>query len=982
MPNCIIGLGGKRRLIKNYLFTTGLVFFLIVSASSSTSFTGDKLPENDIYESKNEIDQNYGRESISHRLSVETPANWLPMGLVKSGGWHPDILQLSNGSYVMVYNCGYTVATSGRINLSLSNDLINWGLPVTVTSGSRPFMPSIVELPNGSFLVAYEIVPGDEQPPYPLYTSISSDLVTWSSPRLTLSFAGRHPEMIIDDGGVLRLVALDDEGDGQAGTETIYYTSYNDSDYTWDTPQKLLPAPHSRDWTPSFLQLQNGSYLVTFGSDFSGTWHLYFSISDDFQTWSDPVQIPLGSIGYYHVTDQLKNGDIITFFTYASGGINVSVTTDFQTWNGPTSVTPFGESQWVIERTSTRVIELEDGSLWFFPLTAADGIYCYAVPSPSVIDPQDDFSYTHGDVGYSIFWAITDLYPSNYTVYRNNTVFAQGNYTDSVITWVDCQDVGAHNFTCVVMNSFGLTASDEVWVTVLPSPPDITPPVISSPDNISFYNGSIGYTIRWNGSDDQPWWASVWRNQELIYDKAWRGDDIVISLDNLIAGTYEYNCTLFDKAGNSASNNVTVTVIEVLPEGIPPVIIPPDPPTGYVEGTTGHYLLWNCSDDYPHSYRLLIDGTEADYGPWHGGTINTSIDGLEAGSWIANLTVWDISGNNASSQVIITVIPPLPDTIPPEVSKPAETIIAENTAGTIMWEVTDENPGNYSIRKNNTLVYKQEFWTPGIIRYSFESLSLGTWEFTLTAWDQAGNNASSSAIVKVLPGSAIDTTPPQISHVPDQGITYGTKNNSVIVYLFDEHPGGYNVTISTYNETTDIKWITPNLKVRISFDGLVVGGHNVSITAWDSFSNIATRTFHVTVTGESYPPVISSPPDIVVPEGTYPEIRWNYTDDDPSHYEIISLPDGEVLVTVELFLVVGGGNEQIVYIPDHLHMTGNQTFRCIIYDESGNYAYDDVMVTFTRSQAAQGFECQYLVMVLLVLAAIRVKIIIKRRTGR
>ena len=58
-------------------------------------------------------------------------------------------------------------------------------------------------------------------------------------------------------------------------------------------------------------------------------------------------------------------------------------------------------------------------------------------------------------------------YPSNYTLYRNDSLIDSGLWYGGAITAnVDDLAVGTYNFTLVVWDQGGNEASDSVWVTV------------------------------------------------------------------------------------------------------------------------------------------------------------------------------------------------------------------------------------------------------------------------------------------------------------------------------------------------------------------------------------------------------------------------------------------------------------------------------------------------------------------------------------
>ncbi len=592
---------------------------------------------------------------------------------------------------------------------------------------------------------------------------------------------------------------------------------------------------------------------------------------------------------------------------------------------------------------------------------------------PSITGPPD-FDFDYGETGYSILWSASDPNPANYIVFCNNSVYDQSIWISTIIVSLSLHgdlEVGIHNFTCVVESNFGLQASNEVWVTVNPAAPDTTAPTISSPADISFEETSIGYSIIWSGEDNRaPWWAFIWKNSTLNYSQAWIGNDIEISLEGLAANYYVFNCTLVDEAGNFVYDLVYVTVSPQVPDTDPPSITTPAT-LMYEERTTGNTLTWECFDAHPYAYEIDKDTTKIIYAPWHGENITINIDNLPIGSWVYNLTLWDISGNSRSRQVTVIVTPSIPDTTPPTISEPAEQTITENMRGTIIWEVFDDHPSVFIISKNGTIVFPQSHWSSGIIQYSFTPLPLGTWKFTLTLWDEAGNSTSRDALVHVLIGSAYDTILPQISHHPDLEIIFGTTNNTIIIFLFDEHPQGYCVYLND-TKISEADWIVPNIQVSVSVDGLAIGSYNVKISAWDVYGNEEYQEVGILVYGDNIPPEIDSPADVTLREQSSYTLTWHVSDDNPDRFEIINQSSGSIIKQGSWI------EDQIEFNLENL-AHGTYYLRCIVYDRSGNYAYDDVVVTIKEDEGVPGYEILSTLFLISVLVLMRKFSLYKRR---
>ena len=95
---------------------------------------------------------------------------------------------------------------------------------------------------------------------------------------------------------------------------------------------------------------------------------------------------------------------------------------------------------------------------------------------------------------------------------------------------------------------------------------DSTFPSIDHPKDICYNEGSTGYNITWNPSDDYPSSYTVTRDGVEVDGDSWSGGPIMVNVDGLSPGTYIYTCNVYDEAGNSVSDTVTVTVTEAKEE--------------------------------------------------------------------------------------------------------------------------------------------------------------------------------------------------------------------------------------------------------------------------------------------------------------------------------------------------------------------------------------------------------------------------------
>jgi parallel beta-helix repeat protein len=473
---------------------------------------------------------------------------WTDLGQVLADAYHPDVLQLTNGSYIMAYNGD----KYSSVSISLSNDLLNWGPPIEITSAHNPWEHSMVQLPNSSVLLAYADDPG-----WDIYTSISTDLVTWSTPSLALSDAGRAPSMILDKSGELRIVMINDDG---ANHHTPFISSSADYGATWDSATPLLSTPTDHDYAVGLLQLQNESYVIIFGSDRSGSWRFYLTLSDDFQTWSDPFELPLDICSgcYYHAIHQLWDGQIIFFYGAATGGIYSVQTADFLTWTPPLLVTPTDTSGPVLQSDSRRLIELANGSLRFFPATIIDsdpsrptGIRCFAYDPP--------YGGWQGDQIIS-----TETVIENRAILLNGSLLigSEGNLTLQNSTFeIACSFQGEHG---IVVESGGILTV-EANSTIIPTNP-YNPWFLEAKKGSALqlrdsYISHAGWEWGLHGTHSGLWIntanaevvnCSIYKNYIGLYFFEAEGGLIA---NNTIMNTFSYGSFLNASARSTVSNN-------------------------------------------------------------------------------------------------------------------------------------------------------------------------------------------------------------------------------------------------------------------------------------------------------------------------------------------------------------------------------------------------------------------------------------------
>jgi hypothetical protein len=91
---------------------------------------------------------------------------------------------------------------------------------------------------------------------------------------------------------------------------------------------------------------------------------------------------------------------------------------------------------------------------------------------------------------------------------------------------------------------------------------DRTAPELSSPDDVTFVEGSIDQNITWTATDDNPTTYEISLvNGTVIDSGTWTSSNaIVFDLDDFEAGTYECTITVYDIGSNFVQDSVLVTV--------------------------------------------------------------------------------------------------------------------------------------------------------------------------------------------------------------------------------------------------------------------------------------------------------------------------------------------------------------------------------------------------------------------------------------
>ena len=173
-----------------------------------------------------------------------------------------------------------------------------------------------------------------------------------------------------------------------------------------------------------------------------------------------------------------------------------------------------------------------------------------------------------------------------------------------------------------------------------------------------------GYIVKYSTSgpiNDSNWdSASTYAQSWTPLTAGSKETHVVSGLDS--DTQYWFAIKAYDEVLNYGyiSNNASEKTLDITP----PVLDSPADIT-YEEGTTGHIINWNATDNNPGNYIIYREGVEVDSGSWTSGVaITINVDGLTVGSYNYTIKVTDAFSNTATDTVLVNVtssevIPPL-----------------------------------------------------------------------------------------------------------------------------------------------------------------------------------------------------------------------------------------------------------------------------------------------------------------------------------
>ncbi|TET10269.1 MAG: hypothetical protein E3J86_06175 [Candidatus Thorarchaeota archaeon] len=174
-----------------------------------------------------------------------------------------------------------------------------------------------------------------------------------------------------------------------------------------------------------------------------------------------------------------------------------------------------------------------------------------------VVDQPLDMDFEFGSKGLMLRWNTSDEFPNSYQIMVNGLWVEEGTWIDQTITFLldDLQN-GTHTLRLRLWDAQGNYAESYVSVHVS----EAEPPMISNPPDIEYVVGGSGYNITWIPEDAYPESYGIFINGTLSESGEWNGSAILVSVDGLNAGLYNFMLVVFDDPGQNATDTVLVRV--------------------------------------------------------------------------------------------------------------------------------------------------------------------------------------------------------------------------------------------------------------------------------------------------------------------------------------------------------------------------------------------------------------------------------------
>ncbi|RLG42197.1 MAG: hypothetical protein DRN78_03405, partial [Thermoproteota archaeon] len=465
----------------------------------------------------------------------------------------------------------------------------------------------------------------------------------------------------------------------------------------------------------------------------------------------------------------------------------------------------------------------------------------FTSPTVRITKPEDGAYLNTSQI--SVSWSPSDNFAVDYSLVQldSGTPINVGSNTSYTFSGVG---EGSHTITVIVYDKAGNYASASVSFTV-----DLTLPTVNITSPAEDYIASQNVLVEWSGSDNY----GIDHYEIKLDDGSWINVGTTTSYE--FTGLAEGSHTVSVKAVDVAKN-VRITSKTFIVDVTAPVVTITTPTDGEYITSSSVTIIWTYTEDNLDRFEVTLDGvTWIDVGT----ATSYTFTGVSEGSYVAKVRAYDKAGNTVVDSVSFTV-----DYTPPQVwiTQPEDEEYINKTEVTVTWNAVD-NTGikRYIIALNGSSI------DVGVnTSYTYTNLAEGYYTFRVTAYDLAGNQATTSIVFY------IDVTAPTVTIIyPTNGLQ--VNDSSVTIQWNITENLAVNGTKIYLNGT--FKAFVQGSQTSYTISGLQDGVYTLTLITYDKAGNSGSDTIQFTV---SIPISVwfTNPSDDEWVSSSTVELRWDY----------------------------------------------------------------------------------------------------------
>ncbi|GIL23255.1 MAG: hypothetical protein BroJett042_17680 [Bacteroidota bacterium] len=491
---------------------------------------------------------------------------------------------------------------------------------------------------------------------------------------------------------------------------------------------------------------------------------------------------------------------------------------------------------------------------------------------------------------------------------------------------------GTYVFTLTVTDNLGSTGSDNVTVTVNPAATNQAPVANAGPDK-SINLPTSSTTLPGSGTDaDGTVTTYLWEKVSGPTATLANINTNTLSVSGLTAGVYVFRLTVTDNTGATASDQVTLTVIDsnqapVANAGGNVTVTLPTNSTNLIgsgsdaDGSVASYAWTQVSGPSTATFTNATNPT-------------VTVSNLLQGSYVFRLTVTDDDGATGTATATVTVVNPATNKAPfanagPDrtITLPVNSVVLTGTANDL-----DGTIASYSWSKLSGPTATLTNQNTNVVTIS--DMIAGSYLIRLTVTDNLGATASDNVAITVNP--AVVNQSPTVDAGANQAITLPVNNINLTATAND--PDG---TIATYlweKVTGPSATLSGSTTQTLAVTAMLEGVYVFRVTVTDNLGATASDEVTVTVTNANQAPVVVASNDVTItlptnsttltavasdPDGSIANYLWTNTSGPSS-----PTMSGITTATLDVSNLIAG-----TYI-----------FKITVTDNEGATAFDNVTV--------------------------------------